>query len=303
MDFSDRIWEKQSYGNRSVPETLEARIARLQREVEEVRHIVRENHDTQPGNKLDNVEKDLKAVLANLQKDRWPTSLELYSDLGTRKSGKSHIAIKSDDSNVQKYIIQLSSLESRLSKLESVIGANAGQLDLNSGQQAPLTLILQDIRRRISLLASSSAGIDKATSRVKDLASSIEKLRALRVQQQRSLPSGSDESFQSAEINNKIMAVYDRLNALGSLSAIVPKLIDRLKSLQAIHADAGSSLVLTRDFENTIEGIKFEYKSWIHSLEKMESKLTDYDAKSGTNREALGKWIKSVEQRVEKLTV
>lgn len=298
-DFSDNITNNpaNSYRVHTIPETLNARIARLKREVEEVR-VIKKKETGEDTPRLD----DLKSILDSFSSkgghdDENADQLHLYEGMGERKlADKTKMQLELTNRLLERYLNRFTDLETRLTKLEEKIGA--------TNIKKPILPSIDELRNRINLVSNTPSGLEKAVANLKDLAISVEKLKTAK-QRPTSASTQQQQEVVTRDMEidmKKVNEIYQRLPLLDNLSALVPGLIARLKSLQGIHADAEVSTEAMRDIDHTVQTITFEFKQWTESLHTIETKLQEMDDKMKQNRQQIDEWVKNMEARISKLT-
>ncbi|KAA8908969.1 hypothetical protein TRICI_004686 [Trichomonascus ciferrii] len=299
-DFSDNITNSpaNSYRVKTIPETLDARIARLQREVEEVK-ILKKKETGEDASRMD----ELKSILDSLSSkgrgydDENADQLHLYEGMGERRlADKTKMQLELTNRLLERYLNRFTDLETRLTKVEEKIGA--------TNIKRPILPSIDELRNRINLVSNTPSGLEKAVANLKDLAIAVEKLKTAKQRptsasaQQQQEVAVRDEEIDMKKVNE----IYQRLPLVDNLSALVPVLIARLKSLQGIHADAEVSTEAMRDIDHTIQTIASEFKQWTETLHTVETKLREMDNKMKQNRQEISEWVQNMETRISKLT-
>lgn len=306
-DFSDSITSGplNSYRVQTIPETLDSRIARLKREVEEVQILTakKDSPTASPQKEMG----ELKEILNALPRYNSRGELTFYDGLGEKQAATDSAKTQLELTNrlLERYLNRFTDLETRLTALETQIGVSATR------DAKPILPNLNELRQRINLISNTPSGIEKAVSNLKDMAVAVEKLKTVRQQQPPRSISASQEGDHNKHGNNedstleveyrKIEAIYDRLPVLDNLSAAVPYLISRLKSLQGIHADAAASTETLRNIDSTVETINYDFKQWQESLKMIENKITDMSTKMQENRDQIQEWVRDMENRISQL--
>lgn len=298
-DFSDNITNNptNSYRVKTIPETLDARIARLQREVEEVK-VLKKKETTEDIPRLD----ELKSILESLSSkgetgDESSDQLHLYEGMGERKiADKTKMQLELTNRLLERYLNRFTDLETRLTTLEEKIGT--------SNIRRPILPSMDELRNRINLISNTPSGLEKAVANLRDLVTAVEKLKTAK---QRPTTAGAQQQQEvvarDTEVDmKKVNEIYKRLPLLDNLSALVPGLIARLKSLQGIHADAEVSTETMRDIDRTVQTIASEFKQWTETLHTIETKLQEMDDKMTHNRREINEWVQNIEARISKVT-
>ena len=82
---------------------------------------------------------------------------------------------------------------------------------------------------------------------------------------------------------------------------MLPPLLDRLRSLRAIHADAATASDTLDRIEQEQVDLTEELKQWRDGLEKIEGAVKDGDTAIKGNMKVMEGWVKELEERVAKL--
>ena len=101
--------------------------------------------------------------------------------------------------------------------------------------------------------------------------------------------------------SSKINALYSTLPTLQSLTPLLPTVLERLRSLSSIHAGAAEAASDLAELESRQESVEGEIKRWREALEQVEGKMREGEAAMRRNAEVIGKAVKNVEDRVERL--
>jgi nuclear migration protein JNM1 len=127
---------------------------------------------------------------------------------------------------------------------------------------------------------------------------SQEKAKTLREELGKHAPTpAGEESEQDAKIN----ALYGILPTIESLTPMLPPLLDRLRSLKAIHGDAATASETLDRIEREQADMASELKQWRTGLEKMEEAMENGDETVKGNMKVMEGWVKDLEGRMEKL--
>lgn len=104
-------------------------------------------------------------------------------------------------------------------------------------------------------------------------------------------------SEQSAQIS----ALYALLPRIQQLSPLLPLVLERLRSLQVIHAGAAAVKADVDALEHGQAELQREIAEWRLGLERVEQAVRDGEAVMGRNREVLVGLVEGVEVRLERL--
>jgi nuclear migration protein JNM1 len=290
-DFSDRIGNSdlaKSYRVTRAPESLQVKLTRIERELDDAARMAQEEGDTKAQHKVISL-KDILSKLSIKNSSRQ----EPYSTLGegalispalSPSQREPHHASSTD-------LAILADLESRVSTLEQQLG-----LDTSDGATAarPLIVTLKDLQRKASLLTTNSKAVDNAVKNLEPIIARVEKLQTLSRQQATS-QKGKPLTIEPQEA--KVQELYSKLAVIERLQSLAPVLLARLETLQLIHADAAAAESAVKDFDATLSSIQDDFKKWMEALRDLENKLLDHSQKSADNRREVKLWLESIKSR------
>jgi nuclear migration protein JNM1 len=108
---------------------------------------------------------------------------------------------------------------------------------------------------------------------------------------------GLEDPEQIAKVN----ALYGTLATIESLSPMLPAVLDRLRSLRAIHADAATASESLGRVEKRQEDMGTEIQRWREGLEKVEAAMLEGEKTMGGNMTVVEGWVKELEAKMESL--
>lgn len=206
--------------------------------------------------------------------------------------------------------------DARLSLVETLLGVETIHLPTQDRPSyASVLPTLDNLDRQISTLSSSSnSSLDLIDRKVKQLTQDTQKLAEARL----SARSAQDALNLSLEIavvdtkhlhdaeeiserNAKINALYGTLPTIDSLAPLLPSVLDRLKSLQSVHAGAASASQNLAKLEAQQQSMAEEIKSWREGLEKVERAVEQGERATVGNVKVVEAWVKELEERMRKL--
>jgi nuclear migration protein JNM1 len=327
-DFSDRVSStRKSYvtshrrraneNGEEEDESLEAKLARLKREVEEVRVEVqkRETH-SEPG--AHDSAASLSQILDNIQREAngfgSGAEAQLAKKLASTAKVQSQTApaytITYAPSYTQSHALnKVADFDARLTLLEKALGI--GSMTLPTTNSPSLTVIpsLEQLTRQVGTLTTTSASsLDVVSRKVRQLIQEADKLsearkvaKIAREEGSESLTTPEVSALEDAEQRSKINALYGTLSTIESLAPLLPMVIERLRSLRLLHTDAAqASEDMSRILEMQDEMTK-DIKTWSEGLDKLESKMRENELTASENMKAVEKMVKDLEQQVETL--
>lgn len=346
MDFSDRVdGKRKSYKASSRrqriqqdgtlelgdlsddddDESLERRIARLKREVEEAKsEYLKRKTESQKQEDDDEVASDdrlisLSQVLDEISKPTGrPTSVRIPKTATPSSPEEKPEAPSGDDATYtvtyaptyeqSHALAKATDFDRRLLMLEKGLGINASLLPEAGADGLPRAILptLDSMNKQISTLSeASTANLDAISRRVRTLAQeqdklndSREKAKSLREELGRN---GSAAQPEESEQEAKINALYGILPTIENLTPILPPLLDRLRSLRAIHADAATASDTLARIEKQQAEMAAELKQWNEGLVKIETAIKEGNDSVEKNKQVMEEWVKDLEERMEDL--
>lgn len=354
MDFSERVGgKKRSYrassrrvrgkygeGSDGEEETLERRVARLRREIEEVKELAKREKDTETQVEGDEEAKDLSRMLDELEiDDKAPsaTAARLQNSLATPLPPKSvsqhqssgsgeqttYAASYSPAYNPTHTLALTSSFDARLNNLESALGLPA--ISLANTPPPPMLPALDTLAKKLAMLTSlTPAQLDALSRRGRTLITEAEKLGAARAAARRGQTvsdntdttqtsedseektqrkGGEDDDAAQQEQESKINSLYGTLGTIERLGPLLPGVLERLRTLRVVHQGAASKHAeIEEALKRQVEMGK-EIERWAEGLERVEKAVAEGERVGGENVKAVEGWVRELENRVEKLEV
>ncbi|PVH88353.1 hypothetical protein DL98DRAFT_478219 [Cadophora sp. DSE1049] len=355
VDFSDRVTAKrksykastrrqrkrgdgtEEYGDFSDDEdgeSLERKLARLKREIEEVK----EEYGKRQAEKkdMDGVEDvdlgqdvtDLNRMLDGMSIQKGASSksagAKFAKNLGTgiKANGPPQTSQTNGDSATYTItyapiyqqshaLAKAADFDGRLALLEKALGISVAELPslTANGVPKPILPTLDTLQRQISVISESTpSSLDSISRRVRALTQEAERLedsrKAAKVAQDALRAAGGDiasEDGEDSEQVAKINALYGTLSTIENLAPLLPSLLDRLRSLRAIHADAATASDSLDRVEKQQTEMAGDIKKWREGLEKVEEALKQGATTMSGNMKAVEGWVKELEQKMEQL--
>jgi nuclear migration protein JNM1 len=198
---------------------------------------------------------------------------------------------------------KIAEFDKRLLAMEQMIGIHASALD-NYDIPLPANSIiphLDELSRQMAVLSgSTTSSLDSASRRVKQLAADCDKLAEAR-KAARLAAIDSESSLDDDETVAKINALYGVLPTVEGMKPILPPLLERLRSLRGIHQDAARAADTLATVEHNQEEMNLEIKKWEESLQKVEAIMQTTTGTIEENMVKVEGWVKEVEKKVEML--
>ncbi|KAL2064977.1 hypothetical protein VTL71DRAFT_4117 [Oculimacula yallundae] len=351
VDFSDRVTAKrksykastrrqrkkedgtEEYGDFSDDEdgeSLERKLARLKREIQEVKEEYgkrqAESNDAGEAETIDLGQDvtDLNRMLEGMaiQKGSKGTGAKFAKDLGTGIKANGPPQTSQANGESATYTItyaptyqqshalaKAADFDGRLALLEKALGISAAELPSLTANGVPKAILptLDTLQRQISVISESTpASLDSISRRVRALTQEAERLedsrKAAKAAQDALRAAGGDDDSEDDEDSEqvaKINALYGTLSTIENLAPLLPSLLDRLRSLRAIHADAATASDSLNRVEKQQTEMADDIKKWREGLEKVEEALKQGETTMSGNMKAVQGWVKELEQKME----
>jgi nuclear migration protein JNM1 len=221
------------------------------------------------------------------------------------------------------------SFDTRLKELETALGLTSIPLPTqNDGAPKPLLPTLSTLEKQIELLsATTPAALDTMSKRIRHLTDEADRLNEKRkaakqsytemraaadatsTTRPKSNSSGAGGAMSSAppsllddaEMEAKIGALYNTLPTIESLAPTLPAVLERLKSLRLLHADAADAATRVEQVEAQGREMSEEVALWRQGLEKMEKAVGEAEKTTKGNMATVEKWVQELEERVKGL--
>ncbi|KAL6798975.1 Dynamitin domain-containing protein [Trichoderma sp. SZMC 28013] len=303
-------------------ESLERKIARLKREVEETKDEYAKRKGASAGGddgssgdlRLESLSQTLddlsrRSGITGIQKIDPTSSSAGEAVAGSLEAGPTYTITYAPTYEQTHALAKAADFDRRLLILERSLGISSSSMSEAGEGGLPRAILptLDSLEKQISTLSqASTANLDTISRRVRALATEQDKLnesreKAKALREELGKHAGSppaDTSEQEAKVN----ALYAILPTIENLTPILPPLLDRLRSLRAIHADAATASQTLDQIEKQQAEIATEVKLWKDGIEKLEETVSSGDKVMKTNVEVMEGWVKDLEQRLEKLT-
>ena len=105
----------------------------------------------------------------------------------------------------------------------------------------------------------------------------------------------------SDDTARKIDALYASLAVIDSVAPVVPGIVDRLRAMRVIHADAAGVTTGIKDAAGRIVAMEKEIKEWKEALARVEIGLKDAAGRVGTAVQKVEEMVTGLEGRVKNL--
>ncbi|KAF4585802.1 dynactin subunit [Ophiocordyceps camponoti-floridani] len=300
-------------------ESLERKIARLKREVIETKQDYARRKSAsadQEHNEL--AEDDRLEALCKALDDMSTVEIGPGSTHETARltpttidpstvNGPTYTITYAPDYQQSHALAKAADFDRRLAAMEELLGiSSSSAMDGSGGLDGLVRAVLptlDSMEKQISTLSqASTANLDAISRRVRTLASEQDKLndsrdkaKALRDELGKHAPaSPTDEAEQEAKIN----ALYGILPSIENLTPLLPPLLDRLRSLRIMHADAASVSQTLDSIEAQQADMVGELRQWKEGLDKMEAAIRNGETTVKDNTRVVEGWVKDLEERL-----
>ena len=316
-------------------ETLSERLARLRREITEAKEeLSRQGEQKQDrslasqkaGQNVEELDQALQSLQRPASKEQGSAADRLLERINstqapsniTHTRAPSIIAVNGENdypSTGDVQVLQrIADFDKRLATLEDALGGTGGSTSASS--EKPIIPSILSIEKHIALLSSTSAStLESANERLKTLLQETSRLeearKAAKAAQDESIP-GNNRNRQSreaghgmipvssdtdAEQASKISDLHRMLPVIESLSPILPPLLDRLRSLRTLHANATSVSQNLSQMESRQDKMAEDLSSWKEGLEHLENMMRQGDQVIKANMASVEGWVKDLEHR------
>lgn len=304
-------------------ESFERRIARLKREVEEAKEEYAKRKAASSASKSGADTDDRLVSLSQVLQDiSIPTGIGRTAHIAYPPTDSTELEpVKAERTENATYTVtyaptyeqshalaKAADFDRRLLMLEKGLGISSTSMPEADSNGLPRAILptLDSMAKQISTLAeASTANLDAISRRVRSLASeqdklndSREKAKSLREELGRH---ASTPVSEESEGETKINALYGILPTIENLTPILPPLLDRLRSLRVIHADAATASETLDRIEQQQAEMAAELKQWNEGLEKVDTAIRDGDVTTKNNMKVMEEWVKDLEERIEDL--
>ncbi|KAI0160277.1 Dynamitin-domain-containing protein [Xylariaceae sp. FL1272] len=303
-------------------ESLEKKIARLKREIQEAKeeydHQKAEAPDVislQDGElvtlseALDQLHKQSEKPLRSRSRAPMPTleASELQTAT-TELSNATYTLTYAPNYEQSHAIAKVADFDRRLALLEKAIGVSSASPELEgNGLPRAIMPTLETLQNQIMTLSeASTSSLDSISRRVRTLTQEAEQLeksrKAAKAAQEELSAGGAPAEPDDIEQIAKINALYGTLPTIESLTPLLPPLLDRLRSLRAIHADAATASETLERIEKSQSEMASDIKQWKEGLDKVEKAMGEGETAMSANMKVVEGWVQELELKVKQLS-
>ncbi|KAK5112472.1 hypothetical protein LTR62_004229 [Meristemomyces frigidus] len=310
VDLSDRIDGKRkglkvrprAPNQRDEDGSLEARIARLKREIEECKLEVereKEQQDSEDDGDEDGqetTEAELDGLGKILQSIEVPAVQRDQRKAVSRDQATGEHDPPDDELRDEQTLARVTAFDTRITELEQALGLST--LDAANGADAVSTPVLPSL----TALDHQLAALTTATS-LTNLEAASTRLRTLRAEaDQTSQNDGiTTPANGDPESTTKLRQLYTLLPTLQTLTPTIPALLSRLRSLRSLHTSAASAMSELERVEQRQAEMDEEVAEWRKGLERVEEAVREAGEGNGRNALVVQGWVRELEGRVRGL--
>ena len=358
-DFSDRLDSKrksyrvssrrrrESHGNdeygessdedTSTSEGLRRRIARLQREAEELKAELQRQGDSAIGgaqvdgevlSQLNGAVRTLDTISAGgtgaeaqfakqLEEAARAAPPPVRGGAAPSVDGATYTLSYQPPTGDAHALALAASFDARLKDLEAALGLASVPLPTQSdAAPRPLVPALDAVEKQVALLATTTpASLDALGKRIRHLTAEAEQLEDKRKAAKHAFdemrtaatePSPdkrppSISVLEDTEMEAKISALYNTLPTIETLAPTLPQVLERLKSLRLLHADAASAASRLEAVDAQGKDVAEEIKLWRRGLENVEAAVAESENTTKKNMAVVESWVQELEERIKVL--
>lgn len=307
------------------PETLEAKIARLRRELEECR--VEQQAQAQGGEEGEEEMDAIEALSRMMSGLEVPPTATAKRRGHTRNRSAYHdaptIPVSSDQPQLEQSqsrsneqtLTNITTFDTRLAAIESSLGLSSLDSATEiSSLTSPLlpTIALLDHQVATLTSATSLSALEAASTRIHKLKSEAAELSTLQSRPPQSSTTSEAEDDDTSEAPETatalsaddmatLQSLYALLPTLQSLSPMVPALTNRLRSLRTIHTAAAAAHSDLDGLEERQGEMDKELRMWREGLEKVEEAVEGAEESNRENGKFVKQWVEELDGRVKAL--
>ncbi|KAH8697762.1 Dynamitin-domain-containing protein [Talaromyces proteolyticus] len=239
----------------------------------------------------------------------------LESALGVSSGSNPFIAENNAEPSLHPILPALDHLTSQLTVLTSTLGGPTPTSAVSTSGSTTTTTIastnsqLEALSTRIKKLTADADSLANARRRASEAAAksaaSADRIQASPADNFASGSSNGTEvnaetTTQRDEQAAKIQALYATLPTIQSLHPVLPSVLERLRSLRAIHAGAAQASETLDALEKDQAEMSKEIEQWREGLLVVEEKVKESEGAMKKNIDVVGPWVKGLEARIAK---
>ncbi|KAL3489643.1 Dynamitin-domain-containing protein [Aspergillus germanicus] len=235
----------------------------------------------------------------------------IESAMGISTSSNPFLSEGASDPPLQPVLPALDHLTTRLSSLTTLlVGPSPVPAAPTTGTTPASTTTtmstphLEMLSARVRKLTTDAENLAQARKRAYDAAKTAQAARIGRTTSDLTIASPVEPEQSAAQRDEqatKIQALYATLPIIQSLHPILPSVLERLRSLRAIHAGAAQASESLDELEKRQAEMAGEIEQWREGLKTVEEKMNQGEAALKGNIELVEPWVRDLEKRLERL--
>ncbi|OBT67545.1 hypothetical protein VE03_03737 [Pseudogymnoascus sp. 23342-1-I1] len=196
-------------------------------------------------------------------------------------------------------LARITTFDTRLAALESALGLPPA----GSGTLHPVLPALTSLSQKLSVIGSATpSSIDALSRRVRALTVETEKMTAAKeAARAAATPGDAEEKDEDDEQAAKINALFGTLATIEGLAPLLPGVLERMRSLRKVHADAAGAAGEMEEAIRRQEEMGGEIERWRVGLERVEEAVREGERVGGENVRTVEGWVRELEGRVRGL--
>ncbi|RCK67318.1 Meiotically up-regulated gene 1 protein [Candida viswanathii] len=286
-DFLGNVSRLNGYHVSRVDETVEEKLSRITRELEEIKLQDDASKTTNQVNQLQDVLNLLKnsQALAN--------GSVLRAECINIDSVFEKVIPPQEPNTRLQNLQNLVALEERLNAIETSLG--------NDDPTKPLNLTINELSRKIAIIENPEYNFEVIQSEINKLDKELE-----RIEMKKKVLSfdGDDEINPSSAVSTaiKLDDLYEKLPTINKYNAVAPMLLSRLKTLSKVHQDMATTIDLSGSIDQILQDLVLDMKNWDQSITKLNESLTSYEKNFEQNSTSLRERVSDLILKVESLS-
>lgn len=221
------------------------------------------------------------------------------------------VSLSADDTSatgLQPILPTLNNLSSQLSTLTNTLTHAPSTTTSSSTPSTLTTPHLESLTTRIRKLTADADSLASARRRATEAARAVLAARIAAATSEdpidipaASVASPTETDAAASDQAAKIQALYTTLPTITSLHPLLPSVLERLRSLRAIHAGAARASEDLDALERGQADMKRDIEQWRDGLKVMEERVRESEATMKGNVEVMGPWVRDLERRLTEL--
>ena len=311
--INNPILARTGYQVNQVDETVDQRLSRIARELEEIKILQLNDPMKAETAECDKLVKTLETLAENPLASP-ANDLNQYNQRIKKVFDEASARLESpgndDPKTPQKPLVdtsQVLALESRLNAIESVLGPT-GATNIQSLAETKPTIQnwLNELTRKLNVVHNPEYQLNTVKQEIVLLTKQIEALASHRKfldlpHLVSANPTPQPDSSHN-QIDSKINDLHDKLPFFNQMNATVPLIITRLKTLHTVHADVANTVQTVHELDLILNDIKCDMKKWNDSISVVNANIDDHDKQFQSNKEHINLLFKDLNDKVSSIS-